>query len=82
MEPRAMRDFLAAVQRSGIRKVLRLELIVRQRDESGFIPGCGMLVVNPPWRFDAEARAILKWLEKKLATNGHGESTVAWLVPE
>jgi 23S rRNA (adenine2030-N6)-methyltransferase len=82
MEPRAMRDFLAAVQRSGIRKVLRLELIVRQRDESGFIPGCGMLVVNPPWRFDAEARAILKWLEKKLATSGHGESTVAWLVPE
>ena len=82
MEPRAMSDFLAAVQRSGIRKVLRLELVVRQRDESGFIPGCGMLVVNPPWRFDHEARAILKWLETRLAASGHGESIVQWLVPE
>jgi 23S rRNA (adenine2030-N6)-methyltransferase len=82
MEPRAMQDFLAAVQRSSIRKVLRLELIVRQRDDSGFIPGCGMLVVNPPWRFDAEPRAILKWLETKLAASGSGESIVQWLVPE
>jgi 23S rRNA (adenine2030-N6)-methyltransferase len=82
MEPRAMQDFLAAVQRSNIRKVLRLELIVRQRDDSGFIPGCGMLVVNPPWRFDAGARAILKWLETKLAASGSGESIVQWLVPE
>jgi 23S rRNA (adenine2030-N6)-methyltransferase len=82
MEPRAMRDFLASVQRSGIRKVLRLELLVREPDDSEFIPGCGMLIVNPPWHFDEEARAILKWLQPKLAVTGRGESVVEWLVPE
>jgi 23S rRNA (adenine2030-N6)-methyltransferase len=82
MEPRAMQDFLASVQRSGIRKILRVELVVRDSDDDEFIPGCGMLVVNPPWRFDDEARAILNWLQPKLAITGRGRSTVQWLVPE
>jgi 23S rRNA (adenine2030-N6)-methyltransferase len=82
MEPRAISDFLGTVQRSGIRKVLRLELVVRDRDDREFIPGCGMLVVNPPWHFDSEARAILKWLQSKLVMSGRGEALVEWLVPE
>lgn len=82
MEPAAMRDFLGAVQRSGIRKVLRLEIVVRERDESGIIPGCGMLVVNPPWRFDSDAKSMLPWLAQKLSVSGKPEWHVQWLVPE
>jgi 23S rRNA (adenine2030-N6)-methyltransferase len=82
MEPAAMRDFLGSIERSGIRKVLRLEIVVRERDESGIIPGCGMLVVNPPWRFDREARTMLAWLTPKLVVSGTGRSLVEWLVPE
>ena len=82
MEPAPMRDFAADIQRSGIRKILRLEIEVRERDESAFIPGCGMLVVNPPWHFDDEAKPLLAWLAKKLAADGAGRSRVDWLVPE
>jgi 23S rRNA (adenine2030-N6)-methyltransferase len=82
MEPRAMRDFHAQVARSGIRKVLRLEMMVRAPDESTFIPGCGMLVVNPPWHFEDEARSILPWLAGKLAMGDAGSARVDWLVPE
>ena len=82
MEPAPMRDFAATIQRSGIRKVLRLEIEVRERDESTFIPGCGMLVVNPPWHFDEEAKVILKWLAPLLAVSGPGRARVDWLVPE
>lgn len=82
MEPAAMRDFLGSVERSGLRKVLRLEIVVRERDETGIIPGCGMLVVNPPWRFKEEAGAMLKWLAPKLVVSGPGGSLVEWLVPE
>jgi 23S rRNA (adenine2030-N6)-methyltransferase len=82
MEPAAMRDFLASIARSGIRKVLRLELIVRERDESGIVPGCGMLVVNPPWSFEKEAKTMVEWLARKLVVSGRGESLVQWLVPE
>ena len=82
MEPAAMRDFLGSVERSGMRKVLRMEIVVRERDESGIIPGCGMLVVNPPWRFDGEAKTIVKWLATKLVVSGKGQALVDWLVPE
>jgi 23S rRNA (adenine2030-N6)-methyltransferase len=82
MEPAAMRDFLGSIARSGLRKVLRMELVVRERDESGIIPGCGMLVVNPPWRFDGEAKTIVKWLAGKLVVSGKGQGLVEWLVPE
>jgi 23S rRNA (adenine2030-N6)-methyltransferase len=82
MEPAPMRDFAADIQRSGIRKVLRLEITVRERDETAIIPGCGMLVVNPPWRFDKEAHPIVEWLAKKLVVSGEGHSQVDWLVPE
>ncbi len=54
-----MRDFAHTSEHSGIRKVLRAEIVVRERDETGIIPGCGMLVVNPPWRFDEEATRIV-----------------------
>jgi 23S rRNA (adenine2030-N6)-methyltransferase len=82
MEPAPMRDFAQDVVHSGIRKVLRLELTVRERDESGIIPGCGMLVVNPPWHFDDEARTIVQWLATKLVVSGKGSARVDWLVPE
>jgi 23S rRNA (adenine2030-N6)-methyltransferase len=82
MEARAMSDFYAQVVRSGIRKVLRLELMVRERDENTFIPGCGMLVVNPPWHFEEEAKSMLPWLAKKLAISHGAGAAVQWLVPE
>jgi 23S rRNA (adenine2030-N6)-methyltransferase len=82
MEPAAMGDFLGSVARSGIRKVLRMEMVVRERDESGIIPGCGMLVVNPPYGFDGEAKTIVKWLAPKLVVSGKAQALVDWLVPE
>jgi 23S rRNA (adenine2030-N6)-methyltransferase len=82
MEPVSIRDFMGTLERSGIRKILRLEIEVRERDESGLIPGCGMLVVNPPWHFDEEARPVVQWLAKKLGISGAGRARVEWLVPE
>jgi 23S rRNA (adenine2030-N6)-methyltransferase len=82
MEPGPMRDFADKIRRSGIRKVLRAELTVRERDESGVIPGCGMLVINPPWRFEDEAMPLLDYLSRVLAMNTRGRAKVDWLVPE
>ncbi|MEN3354970.1 MAG: rRNA (adenine2030-N6)-methyltransferase [Betaproteobacteria bacterium] len=82
MEPAPMRDFTLAIERSGIRKVLRLEIVVRDRDDSGIIPGCGMLVINPPWHFDDEAKPLVEWLAEKLVVSGTARSRVDWLVAE
>jgi len=82
MAPPAMRSFDRDVERTGIGKVLRLELLVRKRDADTAIPGCGMLVVNPPWKFEAEARPLLDWLWRALAPDGAGGVKVDWLAPE
>jgi 23S rRNA (adenine2030-N6)-methyltransferase len=82
MERAAMRDFAWSVEKSGIRKVLRLEMIIGAVDEDNFMRGCGMLVINPPWKFDAEARPLLDWLSQALALEGKSGAKVDWLVPE
>jgi 23S rRNA (adenine2030-N6)-methyltransferase len=76
-----MRGFARDVTATGVRKILRLELDIASVSP-GTIAGCGMLVVNPPWRFDAEARALLEWLWRALSPAGGGGARVDWLVPE
>lgn len=44
--------------------------------------GCGVVVVNPPWRFDGEARSILGYLEGALARGHEAQGSVRWIVPE
>jgi 23S rRNA (adenine2030-N6)-methyltransferase len=81
MDPLAMRGFMRDVARTGVRKILRLELTVAAAT-AAFMGGCGMLVVNPPWRFDAEARALMEWLWRALSATPGGGASVEWLVPE
>ncbi|HTO48865.1 MAG TPA: 23S rRNA (adenine(2030)-N(6))-methyltransferase RlmJ [Burkholderiales bacterium] len=80
MELPAMRGFERDVVATGIRKILQLELSVRPEGWTQTLRGCGMLVVNPPYRFDEEAEAIVAWLADVLAMGGGGR--VRWLVPE
>jgi 23S rRNA (adenine2030-N6)-methyltransferase len=49
-------DALAgAVRRGGIEKALRLEMMVAAPDPDGRLTGCGLVIVNPPWRLQSEA---------------------------
>lgn len=82
MEPAAMRNFEHDIEQLGIRKILKLELQIQDRDLTVTIPGCGMLLVNPPWRFEDEARPLLRWLWSVLSDKRAGGASVNWLVPE
>ena len=82
MAPAAMRGFERDMRQSGINSILRLELRVRGPGAATPMPGCGMLVVNPPWKFEAEARALLDWLHQALATGNAGGARVDWLARE
>jgi 23S rRNA (adenine2030-N6)-methyltransferase len=82
MTPGAMRNFEREVENLGMRKILKLEMTIAARDFDATIPGCGMLVVNPPWRFDDEARPLVRWLWRALSPGGAGGAAVNWLVPE
>jgi 23S rRNA (adenine2030-N6)-methyltransferase len=42
--------------------------------------GCGVVVVNPPWLFDDEARSILTYLKKVLYRGDGAHGDVRWIV--
>jgi 23S rRNA (adenine2030-N6)-methyltransferase len=87
IERPAIRRFEREIAETGIRKILQLELAVTAEPgagalQTGMMHGCGMLVINPPWRLDEEAVPLLDWLAQALARDGGGAHVVRWLVPE
>jgi 23S rRNA (adenine2030-N6)-methyltransferase len=82
MEPLAMRAFERGLAATGIGKILQLEISVQSEDWSGNMRGCGMLVVNPPFGFEAEGRSMLKWLQPMLSRGDAGNHRVVWLAGE
>ena len=82
MDQASMRSFERRVVATGIRKILQLEIAVCNEIAGGGMHGCGMLVANPPFGFEAVARRILAWLWPVLSQGGAGGQRVSWLVPE
>lgn len=68
-----VRGFLAGLRESGIRDVVTAELWLRAPLDPGRLNGCGLAVVNPPWRFAEEAPAILAALLDRLGAREAGE---------
>jgi 23S rRNA (adenine2030-N6)-methyltransferase len=66
--PRAFHD---AIRDNGLRDVVAAELWLRDPVDAARLNGCGLLVRNPPWGFEAEAPGILDALLSRL---GHGEA--------
>jgi 23S rRNA (adenine2030-N6)-methyltransferase len=66
------------VQRGGIGKALRLEIIVAAHDPDGRLGGCGLVMVNPPWRLQSEAEIVLGVLSGVLA-RGARRVVVDWV---
>ena len=56
-----------AIEKSAMRDVLHLELIVADPKTLPGMYGCGMIVVNPPWTLREEMQTVLPWLATALA---------------
>ena len=69
------RRLLTALAESGMRDVVTAELWLRAPLDPVRLNGCGLLVVNPPFRFDEEATAILAALLDRLGEREAGEGT-------
>jgi len=76
MQPAAMRAFERDLVATGIRRILWLDLKVPAAEDK--LGGCGMVVVNPPYGFADEAKALLDWLAPALG----GAARVRVLVGE
>jgi 23S rRNA (adenine2030-N6)-methyltransferase len=82
MEPPVMHAFERRVAATGIRKILQLELSVLPERWTATLRGSGLLVVNPPFGFEQEAKPLLGWLWGALSREREGGVRIRWLVPE
>ena len=71
--------FKAQFRDAGLRKLLAAEITVRQEGVGMF--GSGMLVLNPPWQFDAVLADLLPRLAQVMAFDS-STAHVEWVVPE
>ena len=55
-----------------MRDIVTAELCLREPVDPARLNGCGMLVVNPPYRFEPEAPAILAALLDRLGDRRAG----------
>ncbi len=74
--------FADALVATGIRSILRLELLVHALDDPLRLNGCGLIVVNPPFTLLEEAGVLLPVLTPILAQSGKGDWRALWLVGE
>jgi 23S rRNA (adenine2030-N6)-methyltransferase len=65
-----VRQFHQEMRESGLRDIVAAELWLREPLDAARLNGCGLLLVNPPFGFEAAAREILAAL---LARLGDGE---------
>ncbi len=68
-----VRAFHTAIAESGVRDILTCELWLREPTDPQRLNGCGLVVVNPPWKFEEEARAILAALLEHLGDGEPGQ---------
>jgi 23S rRNA (adenine2030-N6)-methyltransferase len=74
--------FHRAVAVLAIPKTLRLELDVDAGADETRLGGCGLVVVNPPWKLKEEAEALLPFLARALKQGGKTAWRADWLVGE
>ena len=73
-----VRDFFETLRRSAIRDAIACELLLREPVNPARLNGCGLLIVNPPYGFEAEATPVLRALRDTLGDAlGDGGATVS-----
>jgi 23S rRNA (adenine2030-N6)-methyltransferase len=68
------RKFLTDVQESGIRDVVAAELFLREPVDPARLNGCGLLLINPPYRFEQDVLPMLDALRGRLGNREAGEA--------
>jgi 23S rRNA (adenine2030-N6)-methyltransferase len=78
----AARAFLEAVVATGIAKILLAQMQIKPAGPLPSLDGAAMLIVNPPWRVEADLAELLPALARCLGQYRGARATIEWLAPE
>lgn len=71
--------FMNELKGTGIAKILRLELRIKQRSQTPGLDGCGMIIVNPPYVLPKEMKQLKAFLLDRLAQDDHAQLIEEWI---
>ncbi|MFL5335185.1 MAG: 23S rRNA (adenine(2030)-N(6))-methyltransferase RlmJ [Geminicoccaceae bacterium] len=71
----AVRAFLDTMRMQSIRDIITVELCLREPLDPSRLNGCGLLVINPPYRFESHSSAIAASVLAGLGANEPGART-------
>jgi 23S rRNA (adenine2030-N6)-methyltransferase len=67
---------------AGVPPTLCVEMQIAGEAAQVRMKGCGLLVLNPPWKIDEEFRAVLPALVERLGLDAGAGWRLSWAVPE
>lgn len=76
---RATQRFEKELKKTGLANILLTEVCLHPEDLPDRFNGCGMAIINPPWKQDLLLRDVLPILVDYLAEPGQGRYRVEWL---
>jgi len=65
--------------KSGFGKVLVGELLLHPDNSALRLNGCGMAIINPPWKFERQLEELLPALQNLLSQGRYGQHRIEWL---
>ena len=81
-DPREVRRFRDGLVSTGLRRILSVEMALRQPVPDGDLVATGLIILNPPWTLDEELRQLVPALARCLALGPGGGALVEWLAGE
>ncbi|HEU0117953.1 MAG TPA: 23S rRNA (adenine(2030)-N(6))-methyltransferase RlmJ, partial [Alphaproteobacteria bacterium] len=77
----ALWRFHEVLAATGIPKQLCAEFVYQEETRHDRLNGCGLIIINPPWKFDEKLNALFSALHEAMKTPYRGTS-IKWLTPE
>ncbi|AQX19498.1 23S rRNA (adenine(2030)-N(6))-methyltransferase RlmJ [Bartonella sp. WD16.2] len=75
-------NFLHALHKTGIPKILQLEMHIRKKITPTTMNGSGMILINPPYLLEEEIQKLSPFLINRLGQDKSAQITYKWLHKE
>ncbi|ENN93456.1 23S rRNA (adenine(2030)-N(6))-methyltransferase RlmJ [Bartonella bovis] len=77
-----IKNFLHALHKTGIPKILQLEMCIRKKLTPTTMNGSGMILINPPYLLEDEIQKLSPFLINRLGQDKSAQITYKWLSKE
>ena len=81
-DPGETNAFLRRLREGAVPSILNVELMIQSTENGTRLGGTGLVVVNPPWTLERNARRLLPALARLLGRDGSATSRVQEIAPE